>query len=125
MKGGGDGELLSPCSDPPVPPWAVADVCQLLSMFMAGLSLGTPRINTFSADATPGKTEVSFEQCSTMRYSVSRTTTLRQWSRRALSSCINGASLADMARYMGPTASIAHVLQKNCHVIFSVHSGFF
>ena len=27
-----------------------------------GLQLGTPCINTFSSDATPGKTEVSFEQ---------------------------------------------------------------
>ena len=43
-------------------PWANADVGHLLSMLAAGLMMGTPRINTFSGDATPGKTEASFEQ---------------------------------------------------------------
>ena len=31
-------------------------------MLAARLRLGPPRINTFSGDATPGKTKVSFEQ---------------------------------------------------------------
>ena len=47
---------------PASPPWADADGSCLLSTFMDGLRMGTPRINTFSWDATPGKTKVSFEQ---------------------------------------------------------------
>ena len=43
-------------------PQANADVNHLLSMLMASLMMDTPRINTFSGDATPGKTKVSFEQ---------------------------------------------------------------
>ena len=41
---------------------------------MAGLRMSTPHINTFSDDSTPGKTKVSLTS-STMRCSVSRTTT--------------------------------------------------
>ena len=37
------------------------DVGQLLSMLMAGMMMGTPHINTFIGDATPGKTIVSFK----------------------------------------------------------------
>ena len=44
------------------PPWANADVIHLLSTLMARLRMGIPQINTFSGDATPGKTKVSFEQ---------------------------------------------------------------
>ena len=32
------------------------------SVLAAGLRIGTPRINTFSGNATPGKTEVSLKQ---------------------------------------------------------------
>ena len=35
---------------------------QLITALTLGLHLGTPKINTFSGDITPGKTEVSFEQ---------------------------------------------------------------
>ena len=60
--GGGDGHVASLCSVPTSPSWANADVGHLLSMIMAGLRMGTPRINTFIGDATPGKTKVSFKQ---------------------------------------------------------------
>ena len=43
-------------------PQTEEDVGHLLSTLVARLRLGTPRINTFSGDATPGKTQVSFEQ---------------------------------------------------------------
>ena len=46
-------------SKPSIPP---VDVSHLLSMFTAGLRMGTPHINTSSGDTTPGKTEVSLEQ---------------------------------------------------------------
>ena len=59
-EGGGDGTkqaLQWPTSLLQVDP----DVGQLLSMLTAELRMGIPRINTFSGDVTPGKTEVSFE----------------------------------------------------------------
>ena len=43
-------------------PQAEEHVGCLLSTLVAKLRLGTLRINTFSGDATLGKTEVSFEQ---------------------------------------------------------------
>ena len=43
-------------------PQANADVGCLLNMFVAGLRMGTSRINTFSGDVTLGKTKMSFEQ---------------------------------------------------------------
>ena len=43
-------------------PHADVDVGHLLSTLTAGLRMGTPRVNTFSDDATPWKTEVFFEQ---------------------------------------------------------------
>ena len=44
------------------PPQAEEDIVYLLSMLIARLRLDTPRINTFSSDTTPGKTEMSFKQ---------------------------------------------------------------
>ena len=74
-------------------------------MLMARLRLGIPRINTFSSDATPGNTEVSFEQwyhgvqCIKDDYqeSVVQESIIRS---------LKGAA-TDMAQYMGPTASVA------------------
>ena len=58
-------------------PQVEQDVGCLLSMLMVRLRLGTPKINTFSGDATPGKTEV-FLNNGTMRYSVLETITESQ-----------------------------------------------
>ena len=52
---------MSPCNSPPVLHRLMQIVGHLLSMLLAWLRLGTLRINTLSGDATPGKTEVSFE----------------------------------------------------------------
>ena len=41
---------------------ADTNVSHLISTVAARQRKGTPRINTFSGDATPGKTKVSFEQ---------------------------------------------------------------
>ena len=38
------------------------DMGQLITTLTSGLHLGTPKINTFSGDVTPGKIEVSFVQ---------------------------------------------------------------
>ena len=45
---------------PTGPPHTEENVGHLLSTLVTGLRLGTPRINTFSDNGTPGKTEVSF-----------------------------------------------------------------
>ena len=77
---------------------------------MAGLRLGTPRINTFSGDATLGKTGVSFkqwyyeEQCVKDHY-------LQSVVWESIIRSLKGPAV-DMARYMGPTASVAHILWK-------------
>ena len=79
-------------------------------MLTAGLRLDTPRINTFSGDATPGKTEVFFEQwyhevqCVKDHYPEAMVWESIIW-------LLKGAA-ADMAKYMGPTASMAHILWK-------------
>ena len=75
-----------------------------------GLQLGTPKINTFSGEAMPGKMEVLFEQwyhevqCIKDHYP-------ELVVRESIVCSLKGA-VADMARYMGPTASIVHILQK-------------
>ena len=77
---------------------------------MSGLHLGTLGINTFSGEAMPGKTEVSFEQwnhevqCVKDHY-----LELVVW--ESIVRSLKGA-VADMARYMGPTASVSNILQK-------------
>ena len=78
------------------------------------------RNNTFIDDANPGKTEVSFEQwhhevcCIKGHYSkaVVWGSTIRS---------LKGAA-ADMARYMGPTASTDHILQKPSVIFVTVAS---
>ena len=75
-----------------------------------GLQLGTPCINTFSGEATSDKTEVSFEQwyhevqCIKYHYPESVV-----W--ESIVQSLKEAA-ADMARYMGATTSMAHILQK-------------
>ena len=85
------------------------------------MQLGTPHINTFSAEAMLGKTEVSFEQwhyelqCMKDHYPESVL-----W--ESIMQSLKGA-VADMARYMGPTTSMAHILQK-LMAIFGIVSLF-
>ena len=46
----------------PHPAPSGSDMGQLITNLTSGLCWGTPKINTFSGDITPGKIEVSFEQ---------------------------------------------------------------
>ena len=86
------------------------DVGCLSNTLATGLQLDTLRINTFSGEATVGKTEVSFKQwyhevlCVKDHYleSVVWESIVRSLKRAAV----------DMAQYMGPTTSVAHILQK-------------
>ena len=87
---------------------------------MSGLHLGTPRINTISGEATPGKTEVSFEQwyhkvqCVKDHFPESAV-----W--ESIVQSFKGA-VADMAWYMGPTASLTEILQKLMEIFGMVAS---
>ena len=90
-------------------------------MLVAGLRMGTPRINTFSGDATPGKTEVSFEQwyhkfqCIKDHYPEA---VVQESIIRSLKEAV-----VDMARYVGPSASVNLILQK-LSVIFGMVASF-
>ena len=97
------------------------DVGCLFNTLATGLQLGIPHINTFGSKAMPGKMEVLFEQwyhevqCIKDHYTESVV-------RESIIHSLKGAA-ADMATYMGPTASIAHILQK-LTVIFATVAFF-
>ena len=84
---------------------------QLITTLTLGLCLGTPKVNTFSSDVTPGKTGVSFEQwnhevhCIKDHYPESVV-----W--ESIMRSLKGA-VADMAWYMGPTASVSNILEEH------------
>ena len=75
--------------------------------------MGTPRINTFSGNAMPGETEVSFEQ---WYHGVQYNPESLVW--ESIVRLLKGAA-ADMAPYMGPTTSQAHILQKLAIILAS------
>ena len=110
-----------PPPQPPIPAQPNPDVEHLLNILAFGLHLGTPRINTFSSKATPGKIEVSFEQwnhevqCVKDHYPE-----LVVW--ESIVRFLKGA-VADMAQYMGPTASVSNILQT-LTVIFRAVASF-
>ena len=97
------------------------DVGHLINTLETGLHLGTPRNNTFSGEAMPGKTQVSFKQwyhkvqCVKYHY-----LELAVW--ESIIWSLKGAA-ADMAWYMGPTASVEEILQK-LMVIFGMVASF-
>ena len=107
-----DGGWVSqgPPPHPPTPAQSNADVGCLINTIASGLCLGMTRINTFCGEAMPGKTEVSFEQwyhevqCMKDHYPESVV-----W--ESIIRSLKGAA-ADMARYIGPTASVSDILQK-------------
>ena len=96
----------------PCPALSGSDVGQLITTLALGLHLGTLKINTFSGYVTPGKTEVSFEQ---WNHEV-------QCIKDHYPESLKGA-VADMARYMGPTASVSDILDK-LTVIFRTVASF-
>ena len=93
----------------------------LINTLASGLHLGTLRINTFSSEAMLGKTEVSYKQwyhkvqCVKDHYLESVV-----W--ESIVQSLKGA-VADMAWYMGPTASVREILQK-LMVIFKTVASF-
>ena len=103
------------------PPQAGEDVGHLLSTLTARLRLGTPWINTFTRDTTLGKTEVCIEkwyhevQCVKDHYPE---VVVQESIIRSLK-----GQVADMAQYIGPTASVAYFLRK-LSVIFGTVASF-
>ena len=110
-----------PPPQPLTPAQPNVDVEHLINTLASGLHLGMPRIKTFSSKAMPGKTKVSFEQwyhevqCVKDHYPESV----------VLESIVRSlkGTAADMARYMGPTASVSDILQK-LMVIFGMVASF-
>ena len=78
---------------------------QLITALTLGLHIGTPKISIYSGDMAPGKIEVSYEQwshevqCIKDHYPES---VVRESIMRSLK-----GTAADMACYMGPTASVS------------------
>ena len=98
-----------PPPQPPRPTLANPDVGHLTNTLALGLCLGTSRINIFSGEAMSGKTEVYEQwnhevQCIKDHYTESVVS-------ESIVRSLKGA-VADMARYMDPTASISEILQN-------------
>ena len=83
---------------------------QLINALTLGLQIGTPKISTFTGNVAPGKTKVSYEQ---LRHEVQciKNHYLESVVRESIMWSLKGA-VADMARYMGPTASVSKILKK-------------
>ena len=105
----------------PCPALVGPDMGQLITALTSGLRISTPKISTFSGDVACGKNEVSYKQwshevqCIKDHYpeSVVRESIMRS---------LKGA-VADMACYIGPTASVSKILEK-LSVIFGMVMSF-
>ena len=86
-----------------------------------GLCIGTPKISTFSGNMALGKTEVSYKQWS-HKVQCIKDTYLESVVRESIMRSLKGAA-ADMAHYMGPTASVSKILEK-LSVIFGMVVSF-
>ena len=83
---------------------------QLITTLTSGLCIGTPKISTFSGNRVPGKTKVSYEQWS-HKVQCIKDHYPELVVRESIMSSLKGAA-ADMACYMGPTASVSKILEK-------------
>ena len=120
FRGRGDGDPVSHhCS--PQSPHTEEDVGHLLSTLAARLRLGTLRISTFSGDAALGKADISFEQWyHEVQHVKDHYPESVVW--ESIIRSLKGAAV-DMAQYMGPTTSVAHILRKLL-VIFDIVASF-
>ena len=88
---------------------------QLITALTMGLQIGTAKISTFSGNAAPGKTEVSYEQWSHEMQCI-KDHYLESVVRESIMWSLKGAA-ADMAHYMGPTAGVSDILEKTfCYI---------
>ena len=118
--GGGWVPLGSP-PQPLRPALADLDMGHLINTLVSGLHLGPLWINTFSGKAMLGKTEVSFEQWYHEVQGV-KDHYSESVVQESIVQSLKGA-VADMAQYMGPTASVREILQK-LMVIFGMVASF-
>ena len=118
---GGGRVPLGPQLQAPHPALAGTDMGQLITVLTMGLQIGTPKISTFSGNAAPSQTEVSYDQwshevqCIKDHYPESVVRESIMWS-------LKGAT-ADMAHYMGPTAGVSEILEK-LSIIFGTVASF-
>ena len=94
---------------------------QLITALTLGLQIGTPKISTFSGNVAPNKTEVSYKEWSHEMQSI-KDHYPESVVRESIMQSLKGA-VADMACYMGPTASVSEILEKLL-VIFSTVASF-
>ena len=83
---------------------------QLITALTLGLHIVTQKISTFSGNVAPGKTEVSYEQWS-YKVQCIKDHYPESVVRESIMRSLKGAA-ADMACYMGLTASISEILEK-------------
>ena len=121
QQSAGGGVPSGPPPQVPCPVPSGSDMGQLITTLASGLHLGTPKINTFSGDATPGKTEVSFEQWN-HKVQCIKDHYLELVVQESIMRSLKGAA-ADMALYMSPTASVSDILDK-LTVIFGTVASF-
>ena len=105
----------------PCPALEGPDMGQLITALTLGLQIGTPKISTFSGDVAPSKIEVSYEQWSHEVQCI-KDHYLELVVRESIMQSLRGA-VADMARYMGPTAGVSEILEK-LSVIFGTIVSF-
>ena len=99
-----------PPQQPPCPALAGLDMGQLSTALTSGLQVSTPKISTFSGNMAPSKTEVSYKQWSHEVQCI-KDHYLELVVRESIMRSLRGA-VADMVRYMGPTASVSEILEK-------------
>ena len=94
---------------------------QMITTLTSGLHLGTPKLNTFSGNVTPGNMEVSFEQWNHEVHCI-KDHYPELVVQESIMRSLKGAA-ADMALYMGPTAGVSNILE-NLLVIFGTVASF-
>ena len=99
-----------PPQQQPCPAPAGPDMGQLITALTLGLHIGTPKISTFSGNLALGKTEMSYEQWS-HKVQCIKDHYPELVVRESIMRSLKGAA-ADMAHYMGPTASVSKILEK-------------
>ena len=102
----GGGRVPSgPQPQPVSPAPAGPDMGQLISALTSGLRIGTPKISMFSGNAAPGKTKVLYKQWSHEVQCI-KDHYPELVVHESIMQSLKGA-VADMARYMGPTAGVS------------------
>ena len=105
-------------SSPPAPTQPDEDVGCLINTLATGLQLGTPHINTFQQQSHTRQNGSVFWTM-VPQGTVCKRPLPRVIGQRGVSILSLKGAVADMARYTGPTTSIAHILQK-LTVIFGI-----